>query len=293
MPTVHRLRLFVLVAALLTALAGCGSKPAGIDGDLGDDWGQPGQVAPFRPAVHGCFDKMEATAPLAQYAPFDCAERHAAESFYVGDLPRSATNRDKAELVAGAECSKRADGFTGGTWRTGALRLQPVLPGPAGWSSGARWFRCDLGQVEPGTDKVVSRGGTLKAALTGAAPLMLRCFDPVVDGTNVKQMKPVACDQPHHAEFTGLWDAPEDAALIKLDDDSRMAKGCRTSIAVYAGVPNDGNLQYRAGWLAFAPSSSEWSVGIRAVQCFLWLADEPMRGSYSGAGSGKLPIHYE
>ncbi|MEV6633501.1 septum formation family protein [Actinoplanes sp. NPDC051470] len=283
----------LLVTALLAVLTGCSEAlPPGVDGNLGDDWPQPPSPVAFEPAAKGCFDKMEAVAPLAEYAPFDCAERHVAESYFVGDLPRSTGNsRDKAMRVAGTECSKRADAFTGGDWRTAALRLQPVLPGPAGWSAGARWYRCDLGQVEPGTDKVVSRSGSLKGALTGPAPLALRCFDPDVNGTNVRTMKAVPCADPHHAEFTGLWDAPE-VDLDELDDDSRMAKGCRTSIADYTDVPDDNNLQYRAGWLAFAPSRGEWAAGIRAVQCFLWLADEPMRGSFKDAGNSKLPIHY-
>ena len=293
MPHVARRAMTALVAALAMALTGCGgSLPYGIDGNLGDDWREPPAPQSFKPAAQGCFDKMEAAAPLAEYAPFACAERHVAESFFVGDLPaKVGADRDKAIVAAGAECSKRADVFTGAEWRTAALRLQPVLPGPAGWAAGARWYRCDLGQVEPGTDKVVSRTGSLKGALSGPAPLLLRCFDPSVAGSNVSGMKSMPCDGPHHAEFTGLWDAP-DVALDKLDDDKRMAEGCRSTIADYTGVPDDNNLQYRAGWLAFAPSRGEWAAGIRSVQCFLWLADEPMRGSYKDAGSGKLPIQY-
>lgn len=282
-----------LVAAALLLLSGCGgSLPYGIDGNLGDDWREPPAPQSFKPAAHGCFDKMEADAPLAEYAPFECAERHVAETFFVGDLPDgTGADRDKALTTAGTECSKRADVFAGGEWRTAALRLQPVLPGKAGWAAGARWYRCDLGQVEPGTDKVVSRAGTLKGALNGAAPLRLRCFDPSVKDTNVSAMKPMPCDGPHHAEFTGLWDAPN-VALDKLDGDKRMATGCRSSIADYTGVPDDNNLQYRAGWLAFAPSRGEWAAGIRSVQCFLWLADDPMGESFKDAGTGKLPIHY-
>lgn len=285
---------FLLVAALLPLSAGCGgSLPYGIDGNIGDDWRPPPPAQSFKPGADGCFDKMEPTVPLREYAPFDCAERHVAEAYFVGELTGGAAGRDtKAALrAAGDECSKRADTFTGGEWRTAALRLQPVLPGPAGWAAGARWFRCDLAQVEPGTDKVVSRGGSLRGALTGAAPLRLRCFDPTVRGSDVRAMAPVDCDKPHHAEFTGLWEAP-DVDLDELDGDARMAAGCRSSIADYTGVPDDNDLQYRAGWLAFAPSRAEWNAGIRAVQCFLWLADVELRGSYRDAGTAKLRINY-
>jgi hypothetical protein len=279
----------VLLATVLL-VAGCGSLPYGVDGNLTDEWQPPPAAQSFRPAASGCFDKLETAAPLASYAPFDCAERHVAEAFFVGDLPEG-NDPLAARKAAAAECSKRADAFTGAEWRTGRLRLQPVLPGPEGWTAGARWFRCDLAEVDPGSDRVVSREGTLKGSLSGAAPLALRCFNPSVRDGDVRDLAAVPCDRDHHAEFTGLWTAPE-VALDKLETDKRMAEGCRSSIADYTGVPDDENLQYRTGWLAFAPSRSEWEAGIRSIQCFLWLADENMRGSYKNAGTTKLPIHY-
>ena len=282
--------LFVLLAAVLL-VAGCGSLPYGVDGNLSDDWKPPPSPSSFRPAAEGCFDKLEPAAPLASYAPFDCAERHVAEAFFVGDLPGGSSDTDAARKAAAAECSKRADVFTGAQWRTGRLRLQPVLPGPEGWKAGARWFRCDLAEVDPGTDRVVSREGTLRDSLKGDAALALRCFNPSVRDGDVRDMAVVPCDRDHHAEFTGLWTAP-DVALNKLQNDDRMAAGCRSVIADYTGVPDDENLQYRSGWLAFAPSRSEWAAGIRSIQCFLWLADDKMRGSYKDAGTAKLPIHY-
>jgi hypothetical protein len=280
-----------LVAGLL--LGGCGSLPYGVDGNIGDDWKPPPPATSFRPAAQGCFDKLEPTEPLASYAPFDCTERHVAEAYFVGDLTGAAAGDDPAaaRTAAATECSKRADVFTGARWRTGRLRLQPVLPGPEGWAAGARWFRCDLAEVDPGTDRVVSRDGTLRDSLKGKAPMALRCFNPSIRDGNVRDMTAVPCERGHHAEFTGLWTAP-DVALEKLENDDRMAAGCRSSIADFTGVPDDENMQYRAGWLAFAPSRAEWAAGIRSVQCFLWLADDEMRGTYRNAGESKLPIHY-
>ena len=71
-----------------------------------------------------------------------------------------------------------------------------------------------------------------------------------------------------------------------------MATGCRSVIADFTGVPDDDNVRFRAGWLGFAPTPAEWDLGVRTVQCFLWLQDRPMTGSYRGAGPGKLPINY-
>ena len=105
------------------------------------------QPQSFRPADTGCFDDLQPAAPLASYAPFDCRERHVAEAFFVGDLTGDAAAPDAAttpgagaspaHVAAGQECARRATPFLGAEWRTGQLRLQPVLPG-AGRLGGRR-----------------------------------------------------------------------------------------------------------------------------------------------------------
>jgi hypothetical protein len=286
----------LVCAVALAVTSACGSLPYGIDGNLSDEWAPPPAPQPFKPADSGCFDTIKPNVALVDYAPFDCATRHVAESFFVGELTGTAAGNDANKTGAGAsaaaaECSRRAVPFLGAEHRTGQLRVQPVLPGTAGWQSGARWFRCDAIQVDLDTDEVVSRTGSLRDALKGAAPLALRCFQPVVRGANVGQMKPVDCAKGHDAEFAGLWTAP-DMKFEDLGGDSRMAKGCRSTIADWAKVPDNGDVQYRYGYLAFAPTRAEWDYGIRSVQCFLWIEGRKMTGSYRNAGTGKLPINY-
>ena len=147
------------------------------------------------------------------------------------------------QVAAAAECSRRAVPFFGAEHRTGQLRVQPVLPSSAGWQAGARWFRCDAIQVDLNTDQVVSRTGSLRGALKGTAPLALRCFQPVVGGGNIRDMRPVDCAKSHDAEFAGLWTAPE-TKLEDLRDSNRMANGCRSVIADWAKVPDDGDVVY-------------------------------------------------
>jgi hypothetical protein len=290
-----------IAAALLALTAGCVSRPYGIDGNLTDDWPLPARAASFRPAATGCFDELQPTAPLAGYAPFDCRERHVAEAYFVGDLTGAAAEpeayrpaKDRAapaQIAAATECGRRATPFLGDQWRTGQVRLQPVLPAAAAWAAGARWFRCDAAQVDVGTDRVVSRTGSLRGSLSGAGPLALRCFNPEVRGAQVRGMTAVDCPRRHYAEFAGLWTAP-DIAFGKLTGNDAMAAGCRSAIAAFAGVPDDGDLRYRVGWLGFAPTRAEWDLGVRSVQCFLWLENKAMTGSYRGAGPAKLPINY-
>jgi hypothetical protein len=285
------------VAALAVGglTAGCGSLPYGIDGNLTDDWRVPGTPQSFRPAATGCFDDLRPTAPLTGYAPFDCRERHVAEAL-TGDAAAADAYRpprdraSPAQIAAADECGRRATAFLGAPWRTGQVRVQPVLPGPAGWSAGARWFRCDLAQAGVGTDRVVSRTGSLRGALTGAAPLALRCFNPTVSGDRIRAMAAVDCAGPHHAEFAGLWDAPDGDFAGPTTDDA-MAAGCRSAIADYTGVPDDADLRFRVGWLGFAPTRPQWEMGVRSVQCFLWLQNKTMTGSYRNAGPAKLPIN--
>jgi hypothetical protein len=283
----------VVCAVALGVLTGCTGLPQGVDGDLTNGWNIPPEPTQFRPLAGRCFDAVENTSPMSGYAPIDCAERHLAETFYVGDLtgPAAGQSAALARPAAGAACSRQAPAFLGGDWRTGQLLVKPVLPGPEGWAAGARWFRCDAAQTDLGSERVIGRTGTLRGALTGPAKLKLTCFNPQVQATRVREMKPVGCTAAHHAEFVGLW-APANPTRALLNDDTKSANGCRSAIAAYTGIPDDGNVQYRAGWIGFAPTPDDWNDGVRDVQCFLWIADVAMKGSYRGAGAAKLPINY-
>jgi hypothetical protein len=283
----------VVCAATLGVLTGCTSLPDGVDGDLTNGWNIPPKPAQFRPVAGRCFDAVENTSPMSEYAPIDCAERHVTETFYVGDLtgPAAGQSAELARPAAGATCSEQAAGFLGGDWRTGQLLVKPVLPGAAGWAAGARWFRCDVAQSDLGGDRVIGRTGSLKGALTGAAKLKLTCFNPTVQSNRVREMKPVSCTAGHHAEFAGLW-APPNPTQALLDDDVKSAKGCRSVIAAYTGIPDDADLQFRVGWIGFSPTPDDWTDGVRNVQCFLWIAEVTMKGSYRGVGTAKLPINF-
>jgi Septum formation len=291
---VRRWFTLVVCTAALVVLTGCTTLPDGVDGDLTNGWNLPPKPTQFRPVTGRCFDELENTSPMSGYAPIDCAELHLTETFYVGDLtgPAAVSSTDLARSAAGSACTRQASGFLGGDWRTGQLQVKPVLPGPKGWVAGARWFRCDAAQIDLASQRVIGRTGTLKGALTGAAKLKLTCFNPTVQSNRVREMKAVACSAVHHAEFVGRW-APANPTTALLNDDAKAAGGCRSAIAGYTGIPDDGNVQFRVGWIGFAPTDDDWSAGARDVQCFLWIADAAMKGSYRGVGAAKLPINYD
>ena len=291
------MRRWFAALALVAALAGCsGGLPEGADGDLTNRWDAPAKALGWRPTTGWCFDDEQSIARPDDYAPISCDVRHLAQTFYVGDLTGAAAKStaiqgdpSPATVAAYRECSRRADTYVHGRWRTGWLTIRPVLPDHAGWAGGARWFRCDIGEADV-DGELVARTGSLYAALDQSY-FRMECFNPTVKDDKVSDMTAVDCDRPHHAEFAGLWTAPK-MSIEELNANPALRKGCLSAIAQFAKVPDDSDMHYRTGWMAFAGSDLGWEAGDRSVQCFLWVSGETLKGSYKGAGPKKLHIHY-
>lgn len=172
------------------------------------------------------------TVALAAYAPVDCAVPHRVETVHVGALPAgraAAPATGSAELRgAFAECDTRAAGYLGDDWRAGRLRLAVALPTTPGWAAGARWFRCDLSEVDTAeaAATVVTRTGSLRDALKGPSPLRLGCQRAKRGrGAGVQVLVPVECSAVHEAEFVGAWKAPIGRTR------RRTSTGCRCTPA--------------------------------------------------------------
>ncbi|MEU5937960.1 septum formation family protein [Micromonospora sp. NPDC047548] len=281
----------------LLALAGC-DAPAGVDADIADDW--PALAAPlgFVPAAGVCHVAVQDVGYLGGYHPVDCAQSHRAETMHVGTLTGTHAGRSTppaggagALLAAHAECDREIRRAVGADWRSGRLGLAVVFPSPAAWTGGARWFRCDLTEVESVDEsRATPRTGSLKGALSRDTDLRLRCFNPKVKGGDVEAMTPVSCTARHHAEFVGVWQA-NDLSYAQLNRSAeRVHKGCMGLLAKYTGVPNDGNLRFRAGSIFYHPLAREWRDGNRGVQCFLWLSDRDLTRSLKGVGTRGLPV---
>ncbi|WP_433687371.1 septum formation family protein [Micromonospora carbonacea] len=284
-----------LVAAVV--LAGCGG-PAGVDGDLTDDWAAPGPAGPFTPAAGVCqvADFVD-VLPLPAYAPVDCALPHRVETVHVGAFPadRAAPpGSGSPELRAPfAECDTRATAYVGDDWRAGRLRLAVAVPSKTGWTSGARWYRCDLTEVSTAEAGAVpvTRTGSLRGALKGPSPLRLGCQRSENVGRRGAQvLKPVECATRHDAEFVGVWKAPDEPYPARDADWLPFYAGCRTVLARYAGVPDDDDLRFRSGLVVRPPGAGRWRVGDRGVRCYLWLSDRTVTASLKGAGPTGLPV---
>jgi hypothetical protein len=286
------------LAALL--LAGCTELPDGLDGDVTNGWTALPVATVFTPIAGTCHEELEPVAPVDTWDPVPCTELHTSETVAVatfGDDIKVKTSVPEpgstAEFDAYRDCSKRVATFVGGPWRTGRIAVNVVLPSQAGWSGGARWYRCEITEVDLNTGRTVTREGTMARGLYGKMTLLLRCFNPTIAGSGVDRMTPVSCGRKHKTEFAGLWAVPKGISYDKLrGDEPRTARGCRAAIAKFAGIPDNSDVQYRTGWIAYHPTEDEWDRGERRVQCFLWLSGRSLTRSMKGAGTSGLPIQY-
>jgi hypothetical protein len=281
-----------LTCAFALSATACSGPASGVDHDLVDDWRPMPAATQFRPAAGTCHDDFTSPGALADYAPIPCTETHVAETAAVGDLSGAAGWKTPTQGAARAfqQCSGRVSAFLGADWRTGWLVLRSVLPSPAAWQGGARWYRCDLAEISPVDGRIVNRRSSLRAALRAGRPLRMACADPRIQGEQVTEMHPVACSNPHTSEFAGLFvtTSSRSGAL----SSGTVERGCDAAIARFAGLPDDDSITARAGWLGFPPDDASWKAGDHAIRCFLWLNGEKMTGSYRNAGTSKLKIHY-
>jgi len=284
-------------ATAVLALAGCG-VPAGVDRDLTDDWPAFPAVEGFVPEAGVCHATIQDVGYLSGYSPIDCSTSHRAETLHVGtltgaDAGRGAPPRAGSTGIrtARAECDRQVSKAVGADWRSGRLQLSVVFPSALAWSGGARWFRCDLSEVASLDDgSITARSDSLRDALAPGSPLALGCFDPKLSKDDIEEMRPVACTAKHHAEFVGIYPFPDVAYAEFQRNSLRAHKACRGLIATYVKVPNNNDLQYRAGTIIYHPLEEQWKDGDRGVQCFLWVEDRTLTRSLKGAGNKGLPV---
>jgi Septum formation len=107
-------------------------------------------------------------------------------------------------------------------------------------------------------------------------------------------MPGVSCSARHNAEFVGVWYAPTTAGYPKTPAQlDTLHAGCRKLIAQYAGVPDDGDLQYRTGVVSLPGGDDVWALGDRGVRCYLWLDGSALTASLKGKGVTGLPVQYK
>lgn len=294
------------VTGLATAilLAGC-TLPDGIDGDFTDGWAGFPQPVGFVPAAGACHaGGYQETTTLADYQPVPCTEPHRIETVYVGEFTEAAADLPAPPPTGSAEwqeaflrCDEAAAEYLGADFRSGLLWLGVSVPSAAAWEGGARWFRCDAHETEEvGGSGARDRSESLAGALADGSELALGCFDVEVDpedDTRITAMNPIGCDQAHHAEFVGIWFAP-DGPYVPIDGDDEdtdpVHAACLELVAEYVDVPVDGDLDTRSGTIATWIDEADWENGDRGYRCYLYLDEGGVTDSLEGAGPEGLPI---
>jgi hypothetical protein len=302
-----RLRTRLSIAAVLASLlflSGCGN-PGGVDGKLMNNWAPIGAPTALMPRAGTChLSNFAEIGTRATYEEVDCELKHRTETVYVGTYAAPAADADSPppDGSAGARdayriCDLKTTEYLGGSWRTARFWIGVTHPSAAGWSGGARWFRCDVLEISSIEDDggLVQRVGSLEDALQEpGSPLLLTCYAIKLDASGaIDTMPATTCGVAHNAEFVGVWYAGDLPYPQKDADWARFHDGCRKLIATYVGVPDDSDLQYRAGVVSLPGGEDVWQEGDHGVRCYLWLDGSALTASLKGAGVKRLPIQYK
>jgi Septum formation len=304
----HRLRTRLgstAVLAALVLLAGCGN-PGGVDGNLTNGWPLIAAPTGFTPVAETCHvANFAQVGSRSTYETVACQLQHRTETVYVGTYPSPAADADEPPAAgsAGARaayhtCSLKSTDYVGGPWHTARLWIGVIHPTAAAWTGGARWFRCEVLEISSIEDDggLEQRVGSLRDALQlPTSGLMLTCYAIKLDAKGAIGTMPAApCAVAHNAEFVGVWNAGSAAKYPKTDAQwATFHDGCREQISAYAGVPDDTDLQYRAGVVSLPGGDDVWALGDHGVRCYLWLDGSTLTASLKGAGVKGLPIQYK
>jgi len=279
------------VAAAVAACAACGN-PAGVDGDLTDDWHAMPEPHIVVPVVGTCYISADfdlASTPT-QKAP--CDERHSTETVYVGQFADRTTpppENGLDEQRAFAECGKAASAYVGADWHNGPLRLLFDTPAGLEWDVGRRYYRCDLFEISSGMGHAAARTGSLKGALTGDRPLATGCANLVSEDELKRTFDDLSrtdCTEAHRVEFTGFLIEPD--SPYPPERDRTLDLHCQAKVADFLGI-TAAALRERpdVSWIAWPTDEGSWKLGDRAVYCYA-ITRRPVQRSLHDLGNRRV-----
>lgn len=280
-----------VLVAVLAAVSGCGGRV-----DLTDEWAGMGQPEGWEPKAGVCTDdSFAATSYRTSYKPLDCTKSHSFETVYIGRftgdaaaLAQPPSTGHTAMTAAWKECDAKTTEFLGGPWRDGRIWFGVSVPSTGSWEGGARWFRCEvMASTDRFGESPQKMTASLKGAFGAASDLKLGCF---LQPDENSQWQVVDCGAKHNIEYVGSFPATGERDQIKGDDSYHQK--CRSLIAAYAGVADDGNMKYRAGSYLSWRGEQAWKEGDNWIRCHLWVSTRMLTGSVKGGGTKALPIQY-
>ena len=275
----------VLAGVTLLAASACAGR------DLTAQW--PAMAAPtgWEPRAGTCHSSFEEVSHRAAYRPVECTASHGYETTHIGTFSGAVAAAGKpparAELAAAwAECDAKTTEYLGGPWRDANVWIGVSVPSPGGWTGGARWFRCEAGATTYQIGDLINYSKSLKGVLAGQSELKRGCYQIPAD--EEADWAPVPCTTRHNAEFVGTFLSTDTHEQLQANLPSAHQR-CRSLIARYVGVPDDGNMRYRSGSYYSFPSKRDWDDGDRGVRCHLWMSDKQLTASVKGGGNQALP----
>lgn len=274
--TRRRVTAAITLLAGMLALASCG-KPAGVDGDLTNNWPAMADAKVAVPEVGVCYEDEYDITWTGPFDTVDCAKTHHTETTYVGTFTGADASRATPPISGSASrrtayeaCMKNTSDYLGGDFHIALVELGLVLPNSNAWKGGARWFRCDVTQYEDPDDNTEVTTGSVKDGLKGDAPLGFPCNNVVEDGQTLigDNTPPVPCSGPHSAELVGVFTAPDTAWIDdKTKRDNLAADGCWQKLYDFVGARNHSNL---IGLIYMTFARSDWDLGDRGVRCWAY-----------------------
>lgn len=250
---------FAWVPALVLGamLSGCGGgASAGAD----DDEPTVGQCRVLAPE--------DVAEPSNDTDPVDCTGAHTAETYDVGELPKSFDDADYDDPALDAwaykTCSKGLQTFLGADE---SLVMRTVVswawfrPTEDAWDDGARWYRCDVVGGGEQSKEYVDLPDSAEGLLAGR---LKDQWMVCADGPSVSGSVKVPCTEPHEwravttISLGGAGDRyPGDAAV-----ESKTRDFCSGSVGAWLNYPVD----YDFGYTWF--QEAEWNAGNRRSVCW-------------------------
>jgi hypothetical protein len=196
--------------------------------------------------------------------PVPCARKHDAQTIHVGHL--GPVNSDAAQKQMAHTCTRRLDGFVGGTASDRALSRFSVVwftPTQQQSDAGAGWFRCDLIAFAAKEQLLdLPPAGALRGVLTRSDGLDTYGLCGTA-APGAKNFERVACVRPHSwraiatLHLAGRATYPGEAHVRRAGDQA-----CQNKVRDAKGF----SLKFQYGWEW--PTKQQWNRGQHYGYCW-------------------------